>query len=86
MGTRALRYLAEPRPIEVETDHADTPVAVTFAGRRHEVECVHEEWLIQDQWWTEEPVVRRCIDLVLANGRRLEVNRLHSGWMTSARP
>jgi len=86
MGTCALRYLTEHQPIEVETDDAGTPIAVTVNGRRRTVDCVREEWLIQDLWWTEEPVARRYIDLVLDNGRQLEVYHLPSGWTISTHP
>lgn len=75
MGTRALRYLTEPQPIEVETDDADVPIAVTINARRHPVDCIREEWLIQDQWWTEEPMARLYRSLTLKSGRCLEVFR-----------
>jgi hypothetical protein len=75
MGTRALRYLTEPKPIEVETDGAGTPITVTINGRRYLVDCIREEWLIQDQWWTEEPMARLYRSLTLENGSCLEVFR-----------
>ncbi len=85
MGTRALRYLTEPQPIEVETDAADTPIAITSNGRRYEVDCIREEWLIHDQWWTDAPVAQRCIDLVLVGGRQIDIRRQRSRWTTSSK-
>jgi len=80
MGTRALRYLAEARSVEVETDGDGNPIAVTLDAQRHLVEVVREEWIIQDQWWTTQPVSRRCFDLVLKNGRQLQLNRSGTVW------
>lgn len=80
MGTRTLRYLTEAHPVDVESDAQGNPVAVTLDGRRHAVDAIREEWLIQDQWWTAEPVARRCVDLVLENGRRLEIHRSGRSW------
>jgi hypothetical protein len=80
MGTRALRYLTRPQPIDVETDEAGAPVAVTIDGCRRRVDCIREEWLIEDQWWTEEPVARRCVDLVLEDGRQLDVHCSKGSW------
>ena len=80
MGTRTLRYLTQNRPIVVQANPSGIPVAVTFDGRRHTVDVVRDEWLIQDQWWTDEPIVRRCFDLVLSNGRQMEVHRSGEAW------
>lgn len=33
------------------------------------VESVLEDWLVEDRWWSERPVRRRYLELVLANGR-----------------
>jgi hypothetical protein len=64
----------------VETDDEGAPTTITISGRRHRVDCVREEWMIQDQWWTAEPVAQRCIDLVLDSGRQLEIRHQHSTW------
>ena len=80
MGARTLRYLAQARPIEVETDDDGNPTAVILDGRRHLVEVIREEWLIQDQWWTKEPVTRRYFDLIMTSGRRMEIYRSGEHW------
>ena len=71
MGSRALRYLNAAQTIEVETDDAGRPARLTLNGRRHRVDSIREEWLVEDQWWTEEPVARHCFDAALADGRRI---------------
>ena len=47
------------------------PLAV--GGRA--VEAVREQWLVEDRWWTEAPLRRHYLDLVLAGGRCLVVYR-----------
>jgi hypothetical protein len=38
-----------------------------------EVEAVREEWLVEDRWWTPQPLRRRYFELVLADGRDVTV-------------
>jgi hypothetical protein len=33
------------------------------------VESVLEDWLVEDRWWTDHPVRRRYLELVLEDGR-----------------
>jgi len=40
-----------------------------------DVEAVRESWLIDDRWWTEEPVRRRYWEVVTTDGRDLVVFR-----------
>jgi hypothetical protein len=35
---------------------------------RLEVSSVREEWLVEDGWWTREPLRRRYFELVLEDG------------------
>lgn len=37
------------------------------------VEAVRETWLVDDRWWTEEPLRRRYWELVSAGGRNVVV-------------
>ncbi len=39
------------------------------------VEAVREQWLVEDRWWTEAPLRRHYLELVLAGGRCLIVYR-----------
>jgi len=33
------------------------------------VEAVRESWLIEDRWWTDRPLRRRCWEVVTTAGR-----------------
>lgn len=59
----ALLYL--PKPVSVRTGERGRPVAL--AGET--VESVREEWLVEDRWWTPEPIRRHYFELALAGGR-----------------
>ena len=67
--TPGLRRLADPRVASVRTGRGGHPVAL--GGTR--VESVREEWVVEDRWWTEEPLRRRYFELVLADGRNTVV-------------
>jgi hypothetical protein len=65
-----------PRPARVRSDAAGTPVAVD--GRR--IELVRESWLVEDRWWTAQPLRRRYWEVVSVQGRNLVVfHDLHRG-------
>ena len=65
------KRLARPRQINVEVGADGLPTA--FGQAR--VDSVLEDWLVEDRWWTDRPVRRRYLDLVLANGRCVLVFR-----------
>jgi hypothetical protein len=46
------------------------------------VDCVLEEWVVEDRWWTGLPVRRRYFELALVDGRNLSVFRdlVSGGW------
>jgi hypothetical protein len=48
------------------------------------VEQEIESWIVQDRWWTEEPVHRRYWELVTQRGRCLVVfhDLQTGGWFT----
>jgi hypothetical protein len=54
-----------PRPAEVEVGEGGIPCAIGSVA----VEAVREEWLVEDRWWTPEPLRRRYFELALADGR-----------------
>lgn len=64
-----LRGLYEPQPVSVQAGPRGVPVAVD--GRA--VETINEDWVVEDLWWTGEPVRRRYFELVLANGSNVVV-------------
>ena len=57
--------MSEPRPVEVRAAADGRPEIVD--GRP--VDAVRESWLIEDRWWTEEPLRRRYWELVTLSGR-----------------
>ena len=69
MGARSLRRLDQPRPLRVITGPAGLPHAIVVDGRRREVTAIREDWLVQDRWWTDEPVDRHYYELVVEPGK-----------------
>jgi hypothetical protein len=69
--TPGLRRFYVPRPAKVEADSAGRPAAVDGVT----VEVVREEWVVEDRWWTPNPLGRHYFELVLADGRNLVVFR-----------
>jgi hypothetical protein len=47
----------------------------------HAVDTVRESWLIEDRWWSRDPLRRRYWEVVTVDGRNLVVFRdlLHDG-------
>lgn len=74
------KRLGRPRPAEVRLGADGAPARLGAAA----VDSVLEDWLVEDRWWTDRPVRRRYMELVLANGRCVLVFRdLASGrWFT----
>ncbi|MBA3420591.1 MAG: hypothetical protein H0U12_01630 [Thermoleophilaceae bacterium] len=69
--TQGLRRLGAPRPVAVCAGPGGVPATIS----RARVEAVREEWVVEDRWWTGEPVRRRYFELVLADGRDVVVFR-----------
>ncbi len=57
--------LYAPRPARVHLDQHGRPVEAGGIA----VESVREEWLVEDRWWTPEPIRRHYFELALADGR-----------------
>ena len=49
----------------MRADEHGRPLAVAGVA----VETVREEWLVEDRWWTPEPIRRHYFELALADGR-----------------
>ena len=56
-----------PRPARVRTGAGGVPLEVD--GRT--IELVRESWLVEDRWWTAQPLRRRYWEVVTTNGRNL---------------
>lgn len=69
MGADPLRHLAAPRAARVICGPAGIPHALEIDGRRRGVVAVRDEWLVQDRWWTDQPVDRHFFELVVEPGR-----------------
>jgi hypothetical protein len=63
------RGVYPPRSARVEAGGDGAPRAI--AGVR--VAAIREDWLVEDRWWTEEPLCRRYYEVVLADGRAVVV-------------
>ena len=72
------RRLNAPEMVRVSAGDRGRPMVVD--GRL--VEAVRESWLVEDRWWTEEPLRRRYWDVVTRDGRNLVVYRdlVGGGW------
>jgi CO dehydrogenase/acetyl-CoA synthase delta subunit len=74
------RRLNLPRHATVTAGSDGRPVVV--GGR--EVEAVRESWLVEDRWWTDNPLRRRYWEVVTADGRNLVAFRdlVQGRWFT----
>lgn len=70
--------LYEPKQASVRTDSLGRPAAVRGAA----VETIREEWLVEDRWWTPDPIRRHYFELALAGGRCEVVFRDAKGWFS----
>ncbi len=70
--------LYEPKPARVRVDSHGRPASAGGVV----VEAVREEWLVEDRWWTPEPIRRHYFELALADGRCEVVFRDGSGWFS----
>jgi hypothetical protein len=71
MNPPSARRLGAPRPASVRAEDGGVPVEVEGLA----VEGVREEWVVEDRWWTRDPLRRRYFELVLADGRNTVVYR-----------
>ena len=63
-----LRALNAPRPVTVKASAEGEPVAVRLRpGGDWQRLTVQERWRIDDEWW-REPISRRYLTLLLADG------------------
>jgi hypothetical protein len=72
------RRIGVPKPTAVEADERGVPLGVASVR----VDTVREEWVVEDRWWTGDPMRRRYFELVLEDGRNVVVYRdlLTGGW------
>jgi CO dehydrogenase/acetyl-CoA synthase delta subunit len=58
------RRLAMPRHARVVTDADGQPFTVDGQA----VDGIRETWLLEDRWWTEQPLRRRYWEVVTTSG------------------
>lgn len=68
--------LYTPRPATVGVGADDRPRTAGGVA----VEAIREEWLVEDRWWSAEPIARRYFELVLADGRCVVVFTERGRW------
>ena len=64
MRSPTTRTIGGPRRAAVLCDGDGTPVAVSDRP----VECIRDEWRVDEGWWTGRPIHRRYFELVLRGG------------------
>jgi hypothetical protein len=71
------RALNRPRPARVRCS-GSSPTEVDGET----VDALRESWLVEDRWWTAEPLRRRYWELVGVRGRNLVVfhDLCSGGW------
>jgi hypothetical protein len=72
------RRLGAPHPAAVRPGEGGAPVEVEGLA----VDGVREEWVVEDRWWTADPLRRHYFELILADGRNVVVYRdlVGGGW------
>ena len=85
-GPGRIRPLNRPRPLRVEADDDDRPVAIHLTNGYFTVEEVLETWRIDDEWWRKRTVSRRYFSLALADGRTITVfqDAMNGHWAMQA--
>ena len=78
-GPGRARQLNRPRPLRVEADDQERPIAVWLSGQHCVVEAVLEVWRIDDEWWRERAVSRAYWRMLLEDGRVVTVYQDGSG-------
>jgi hypothetical protein len=68
MNPHAQRLYA-PKRVAVRASSGGSPISVAGIA----VEAIREEWLVEDRWWTPEPLRRHYYELVLINGHLMTV-------------
>jgi len=73
------RVLNAPRPARVRLEPA-RPEGMPAEVNGEAIESLRESWLVEDRWWTAEPLRRRYWELVGERGRDVVVfHDLRSG-------
>lgn len=82
MSSAARIQLNTPRAARVRTNREGAPLQID--GRT--IELVRESWLVEDRWWTAQPLRRRYWEVVTTSGRNMVVFHDLAARANSARP
>ncbi len=63
--------LYAPQQVALRCNRCGSPISVAGVA----VEAIREEWLVEDRWWTPEPLRRHYYELVLVDGHNLTIFR-----------
>jgi len=66
------RALNQPQPARVRLDPARRD-GIPAEVNGEAIESLRESWLVEDRWWTAEPLRRRYWELVSKQGRNMVV-------------
>jgi hypothetical protein len=69
MASASQVLLNLPHPARVRSGSGGVPLQVDGQA----VELVRESWLVEDRWWTAQPLRRRYWEVVTTRGRNLVV-------------
>ena len=62
-----------PYSIQVRARKNGKPSMVWVRGRPFAIDEITDQWRIDDEWWTEQPISRMYYECILSNGRRIVV-------------
>ena len=86
-GANALHPLNNPSPVQVREDDRGQPQAVRLRGAWLEVEAIEDTWLLEDEWWRDEPIERRYYTVQVDEGLQLTTFRdLRKGTWYAQKP
>ena len=81
-GADRVRPLNLPQPVQVHVDAGSgLPLVLHERGRSRRIAHVQDVWHVDDEWW-REPISRRYLQVVLADGslRTLFHDHLTDRW------
>ena len=81
-GPDTVRRLNVPAPLQVEVDTHGSPHRVYHRKRWYTVAQIRERYRTVDRWWTEAPISREYLDVLLDNGQPLSIfhDRIERRW------
>ena len=70
-----IRSLNLPTPLQVEEDSRQQPRTISLNRRRLEVASIDDLWEIDEEWWRENPILRRYYQVTTEDGRPMTIFR-----------